>query len=85
MAVDSEASPKVKGIRVDVPSELSPDDFRELIHFCLLFEDGRPCHFGVGETRVFLVHPSHVSEANKILKRYGVEAAKISKTAGHHS
>ena len=82
--MNPEASPKVKGIRVDVPSELSPDDFRELIRFCLLFEDGRPCHFGVGETRVFLVHPSRISEANKILKRYGVEVAKASETEGRH-
>jgi len=65
--------PKVKGIRVDVPSELARDDFQKLIDLCIRFEDGLQCHTGVGETRIFLVHPSHITDANKILKRYGVE------------
>lgn len=64
---------KVEGIRVDVPSYVDPPDFRELTHLCLPFEDGQLCHMGVGGARVFLVHPLHVSEANKILKKYGVE------------
>lgn len=64
----------VRGIRVDVPSEMTRDDFNELIGFCVRFDDSRLCHMGVGETRIFLVDPSHVVEANRILKRYGVEA-----------
>lgn len=72
----SEVPSEVKGIRVDVPSEMARDDFNELIDFCIPFDDGLRCHMGVGETRVFLVHPSHATEANKILKRYGVEVAK---------
>ena len=62
-----------KGIRVDVPSYLLPDDFRRLTDLCLLFEDGQRCHMGVGDTRIFLVSPSRVTEANEILKRYNVE------------
>jgi hypothetical protein len=68
-----EAQPRVEGIRVDVPSYLAPDDFHELIDLCVPFDDGRRCHMGVGSTRVFLVHPSRVTEANKILKKYEVE------------
>ena len=64
---------KVEGIRVDVPSYVDPPDFRALTHLCLPFEDGQLCHMGVGSTRVFLVHPLHVPEANVILKKYGVE------------
>jgi hypothetical protein len=69
----SEAQPRVGGIRVDVPTYLAPDDFHELLDFCVPFEDGRRCHMGVGSTRVFLVHPSRVNEANRILKKYEVE------------
>ena len=71
-----EGPAKVEGIRVDVPSYLDPTDFQELIDLCLPFEDGRLCHMGVGSTRVFLVHPLHAAEANKILKRYGVEIVR---------
>lgn len=67
------AQPKVKGIRVDVPSYLAPDDYKGLTDLCLLFDDGQRCHMGVGETRIFLVDPSHVAEANKILEKYNVE------------
>jgi len=71
----TEAQPGVKGIRVDVPSYLAPDDYNRLTDLCVLFDDGRRCHMGVGETRIFLVHPSHVAEANEILKKYNVEIA----------
>jgi len=67
------AQPKAEGIRVDVPSYLAPDDFRRLTDLCVLFDDGRRCHMGVGETRIFLVNPSRVTEANVILRRYNVE------------
>ena len=67
------AQPKAEGIRVDVPSYLAPDDFRRLTDLCVLFDDGRRCHMGVGETRIFLVDPSCVAEANVILRRYNVE------------
>ena len=67
-----DVQPKVTGIRVDVPAYLLPDDFKRLTDLCLLFEDGQRCHMGVGETRVFLVNPSRVTEANEILKRYSV-------------
>ena len=67
------AQPKAEGIRVDVPSYLAPDDFRRLTDLCVLFDDGRRCHMGVGETRIFLVDPSRVTEANVILRRYNVE------------
>ena len=69
----AEGPVNAEGIRVDVPSYVDPPDFRELTNFCLPFEDGQLCHMGVGSTRVFLVHPMHVSEANKILRKYGVE------------
>ena len=69
----SDAQLKAEGIRVDVPSYLPPDDFKRLTNICLLFEDGQRCHMGVGETRVFLVHPLHVTEANEILKKYNVK------------
>jgi len=69
----SEARPKAEGIRVDVPSYLAPDDFNRLTDLCVLFDDGQRCHMGVGETRIFLVDPSHVAEANLILRRYNVE------------
>jgi hypothetical protein len=69
----AEAHPKSRGIRVDVPSYLAPDDYNGLTDLCVLFDDGRRCHMGVGETRIFLVHPSHVVEANKILRKYNVE------------
>ena len=72
----SESPVGVEGIRVDVPSYLDPIDYRELTHLCIRFEDGQLCHMGVGSTRVFLVHPVHVLEANKILKRYGVEIVR---------
>jgi len=68
-----EVQPKVRSIRVDVPSYLAPDDFHGLTDLCIPFDDGRWCHMGVGETRIFLVNPSHVAEANRILKRYNVE------------
>jgi hypothetical protein len=68
-----EGPAEVEGIRVEVPSYLDPTDYRELTHLCIRFDDGQLCHMGVGDTRVFLVHPLHVLEANKILKRYGVE------------
>jgi hypothetical protein len=68
-----EGPAEVEGIRVDVPSYLDPTDYRELTHLCIRFDDGQLCHMGVGSTRVFLVHPLHVREANKILKQYGVE------------
>jgi hypothetical protein len=67
------AQPKVEGIRVDVPSYLAPEDYNRLTDLCIRFDDGQRCHMGVGETRIFLIHPSHVSEANEILKRYSVE------------
>jgi len=67
------AQPKAEGIRVDVPSYLAPADFRRLTDLCVLFDDGRRCHMGVGETRIFLVDPSRVTEANEILRRYNVE------------
>ena len=70
--------PSVRGIRVDVPSEMARNDYNELIGFCVRFDDGRLCHMGIGETRIFLVDPSQIVEANEILKRYGAEA-KISK------
>jgi len=63
----------MEGIRVDVPTYLAPEDFNTLTNLCVLFDDGRRCHMGVGETRIFLVHPSHVAEANEILRKYGVE------------
>ena len=69
----SDIQPKAEGIRIDVPSYLFPDDFKKLTDLCLLFEDGQRCHMGVGETRVFLVHPSRVTEANEILRRYNVK------------
>jgi len=69
----SEAKPKAVGIRVDVPSYLAPDDFHRLTDLCVLFDDGQRCHMGVGETRIFLVDPSHVAEANLILRKYDVE------------
>jgi hypothetical protein len=59
---------------VDVPSEMTRGDFNELIGFCVPFDDNRLCHMGIGETRIFQVDPSHVVEANEILKRYGTEA-----------
>ena len=65
--------PKGEGIRVDVPGFLAPDDYNRLTDLCLLFDDGQRCHMGVGETRIFFVHPSHVAEANRILKKYNVE------------
>ena len=68
-----EAQPKVEGIRVDVPSYLVPDDYKRLTDLCVLFSDGQRCHMGVGETRIFLVHPSRVTEANEILRKYKVE------------
>ncbi|HYA55173.1 MAG TPA: hypothetical protein VED22_00100 [Nitrososphaerales archaeon] len=69
----SEGRPRAEGIRVDVPSYLAPDDFHRLTDLCLQFDDGTRCHMGVGETRIFLVDPSHVPEANIILRRYNVE------------
>jgi len=69
----SEAQPRVEGIRVDVPSYLVPSDYNRLTDLCILFDDGRRCHMGVGESRIFLVHPSRVAEANEILKKYNVE------------
>jgi len=68
-----EGPAEVEGIRVDVPSYLDPTDYRDLTHLCIRFDDGQLCHMGAGNTRVFLVHPLHLLEANKILKRYGVE------------
>jgi len=68
-----EGPAEVEGIRVDVPSYLDPTDYRDLTHLCIRFDDGQLCHMGAGSTRVFLVHPLHLLEANKILKRYGVE------------
>jgi hypothetical protein len=65
--------PKVEGITVEVPSYLVPDDYNRLTDLCIRFDDGMRCHMGLGDTRVFLVHPSRVTEANEILKRYGVE------------
>ena len=53
---------------------MTRQDYNGLIDHCVPFDDRLMCHMGVGETRIFLVHPSHVAEANKILKRYGVEA-----------
>jgi len=69
----SEAQPRVEGIRVDVPAYLAPNDYNSLTDLCILFDDGRRCHMGVGESRIFLVHPSRVAEANEILKKYDVE------------
>lgn len=68
-----EVRPGVEGIRVDVPSYLAPDDYNRLTDLCVLFSDGQRCHMGVGATRIFLVHPSRVTEANEILKKYDVE------------
>jgi len=72
---ERDAHPKIEGIRVDVNSYLVPDDFRRLTDLCVLFDDGRRCHMGVGNTRIFLVHPSHVTEANEILRKYNAEIA----------
>jgi len=71
--MDSEVRQKAKGIRVDVPSYLVPDDYERLTNLCLLFEDGQRCHMGVGDTRIFLVDASSVTEANEILRRYDVQ------------
>ena len=78
LVVVSKVESSVKGIRVDVPSEMTRSDYNELIGSCVRFDNGRLCNMGVGETRIFLVDPSHIVEANQVLKRYGVEA-KISK------
>ena len=67
------AEPKVEGITVEVPSYLVPDDYNRLTDLCVRFDDGMRCHMGVGDSRVFLVRPSRVVEANEILKKYGVE------------
>ena len=69
----SSARPKEEGITVEVPSYLVPDDYHRLTDLCIRFDDGMLCHMGVGDSRIFLVHPSHVAEANVILKTYGVE------------
>jgi len=65
--------PKIEGITVEVPSYLVPDDYNRLTDLCIRFDDGMRCHMGVGDSRIFLVHPSRVAEANEILKRYGVK------------
>ena len=73
--VASRAEPKVEGITVEVPTYLVPDDYNRLTDLCIRFDDGMRCHMGVGDTRIFLVHPSRVAEANEILKAYGVVIA----------
>jgi hypothetical protein len=73
--VASRAEPKAEGITVEVPSYLVPDDYNRLTDLCIRFDDGLRCHMGVGETRIFLVHPSRVVEANEVLKGYGVVIA----------
>ena len=73
--VASRAEPKVEGITVEVPTYLVPDDYNRLTDLCIRFDDGMRCHMGVGDTRIFLVHPSRVAEANEILKGYGVVIA----------
>jgi len=70
--VSSIPEPKVEGITVEVPSYLVPDDYNRLTDLCIRFDDGMRCHMGVGDTRIFLVHPSRVAEANEVLKGYGV-------------
>jgi len=67
------AEPKVYGITVEVPSYLVPDDYNRLTDLCVRFDDGMRCHMGVGDSRVFLVRPARVAEANEILRKYGVE------------
>jgi hypothetical protein len=63
----------IKGIEVaiDKSNFLSSIDYARLMKYCLPFEDKQFIHYD-NMNRLFLIHPSHINSANRILKNYNV-------------